>query len=82
MRNLRSIGLPEVKRYKTDNAAGDGNLQKMHFPELRKEIVEHALPNSNLGYALINDEDYVCISSINALNNWSLSVMSSVSTSS
>ena len=35
LRKLRSkIGLPEVKRYKMDNAAGDGNLQKKHFLEL------------------------------------------------
>ena len=75
------MGLPEVKRYESDNAAGDRNLWKKHFPELRKDVAEYILPNSNLGFACIDDKDYIYISSMNALNNWYMSVISSIDTS-
>ena len=80
---LRSnMRLQDAKRHETDDATGDGNLWKKHFPELRKDVVEHVLPNSNLGFACINDQDCIHISSMNALNNWSMSVTSSIDTSS
>ena len=61
---LRSnMGLPEVKRYETDNAAGDRILWKKHFLELRKDVVEYVPLNLNLGFAYIDDKDYKIINS-------------------
>ena len=37
--------MSDVKRHEMDNAVGDRNLWKTHFPELRKDAVEHFTPN-------------------------------------
>ena len=76
-----NMRLPEVKRYQTNNATRDRNLWKKYIPELPKNILEYIPPNSNLGFTSINDKDCIFISWMNTLNNWSMSIISSIDTS-
>lgn len=64
-----NMGMPDLKRNETDNAVGDGNLWKKHFPELRKDVVKYIPRNSNLDFASINDNDYIYMSSSNTVHN-------------
>lgn len=73
-----SMGLPSVKRYETDNAAGDGGLWTKHFPELKNNVVPPILPDQSLGYATIKNEDFLYITSSISLSNWCMSIITDV----
>ena len=71
------MGTSDLKRHETDNAAGDGNLWKKCFPELKKNI-RPPLELANLGYATIKDDDFIYVTSNNAANTWALSVIATL----
>ena len=74
----QNMGIPELKRYETDNAAGDGNLWKSHFPELEKDVIEPAFADKSLGCASISDNDFIYMSILSALNNWCMSIITDI----
>ena len=48
---FKKICIPELKQYKTDNAAGDGKLLKSHFLELEKDVIKPIFIDKSLEYA-------------------------------
>ena len=72
-----NMGVSDLKRYETDNAAGDGNLWARHFPELKKNV-HQSIQLNDTRYATINDDNYIYITNKNATNTWALSVISAL----
>ena len=63
------MGISEMKRYETDNAIGDGNIQKKHFPELKNNVSIPTSIDTDLVYASIKNNDFIYITNKNAVNN-------------
>ena len=69
------MGVPELKRYETDNVAVDGNLWKMKFTELENDLVSPIVVDENLSHVTLHNNDFTYATSVTTLNNWFMSVV-------
>lgn len=66
-----------LKRFETDNLAGDRALLEKHFPELKDGVVPCETGPDGCMKATISSEMYVYIKSCSGANNWARSVLGS-----
>ena len=73
-----NAGAPVLKRFETNNIAGDGSLWDWNFPELNHGVTPYQPPHANLPQARLNTDSYTYVTSKTQANGVLLAIISTL----